>query len=1764
MPQYDDPRIQGDLSKIAARLEKIETHFAQLDEKDRRNAREGRKRPSEGRKPGRPAADEPLDDAVERRAGEVTRQSEERAKAEERATREKEKGARAAERESKAARERYQVERSGQRSARVVDTATGQRQRGFRGSSPSPELAQREAVEKAERHASALNRASAAADDYTQAQRRSNEIIRHPTLFGRQAYTPTGPQFAQARRPVGEAGAAARPAAGIAAAEGRLSRAELDYAAARRQYSNTLRRKSASEGDVTSARQARQAAREEVAGARANLAATRAQVAAREAEVAVLRAATPAEAAARAAVVASLREEAAVRTAQAAQVNARKARNAAGVVAAEDPFRQLPPGRPQRALPAGGQSTGSPAAGSAAAAAAAASDARAKAGGRLTNVLNNVSKADRDSTSNANRAAQANRNWANTTAFTSRAEGLAADSLRRRGALTTEFISAAARGTTTLREMGFQVGATVAKFAGWTAAATAVFGAVGAIAELGRGAIETENGVNNLQRIIQGLNTDDARAQLVSLSREFNLPIKDVADAAYGMSKILGQAANPAQALTNTLAGTRAVLYAVKIGEVDAATATKYFTAIVGGFHLNAKQLPGLLDTINAAQNKFGGNFAQLAQGIGSASGAFKNAGSNYRELTTLLQVGTRVTGRRPQEIGTSLRRAAEIYRRPERKGTIMELLGIDPEDHSIYDVIRRAQTVAAKSSPTKRSEIAKAISTPELSARAILPIINSRELTTVIARGLREGAVKGSASRELATALKAPTERIARLRNDIQGIGADLARAGFLKPFTALLTVLDHTLDTAQKLVGIVQGLPEPLRTAANYALPLGATLAAARRFNVGGSAPEGSVRRATLSRAPGAQVRSRLLFGIGENEQAVNNERVRAARELSTAQRGADRAAREVALLTAGDAETVKARKAAVRRQEAAQRRALQAEVELGIAQDESAVLERQRVAVTRARFRNEQTVLAAYTGAGGVYAPNTLDRGSPRGRVQNVASPRERARFERFGIVPASVGGGVGGFAGAGARQLSQEEARLVQRARAFKAEAQKASVVGRAAGSAAVGGARAASGMGSALSGAGAGLSRLATGLGSIFGPIDAILAAGFIIYELYQHEKEQERRAQAAVDASERARRESGPSGIRHTRRRLRERVPYAGERSAREVPLDPNVSPINQPRAAAPPPSPERQEYLRSQEAERRAKARQDRGRGLYQSQIVANLRQRTAAAAGQSDREDAVAQAQREYDASLYRHSKRAQRDPKSQAAAAQTRDLINRYRARAAYAAKTLAGMDKALSAVETQAGFDEFYGQLQRDVTVHGLGRRQLRQGAGALGQLRRSLVNARGGAQIKTALQNYDTLKTFLLEQIDSQFQRALAAAHSPGAVRQAQRSAAAQVRALLAGERHDVRVIQQKIRRLRLVIKAVDRQLDSLATGLGGAAKLAHEGITRQSQSKLQKQLGPLDKQAQKLLKVYEQDRKANKDITLEQDKQADQRVDDLKKDEEQNKEDAEAARQRRIELFQARGRMLSAQALVGATQGARLTRALSDARSFYRFLQNLGGAKKTDLLDAQTAIFEAQDALVQYQREQAQELVRAKGELAKSRTSDPIKQAEIELRTATQLLRYAQTPAERIQALADINNRRKDLVNTRLQERTDQEQFLFDIGKISREQYADWIRRFLRGHKELRRINRELYRSLRRTLHSLTQDTENDLDLQVGQIRLPTLYDIRRIIKQGTRTASSGVLQQSNNFTINGATDPDAVGAAVETAVGNGGRAALRAAGMTG
>lgn len=462
---------------------------------------------------------------------------------------------------------------------------------------------------------------------------------------------------------------------------------------------------------------------------------------------------------------------------------------------------------------------------------------------------------------------------------------------RSHGALTTEFINAAVRGESSYREWGYQIGATAAKFAGWTLVSVPVFAAIDGVRKIGQGAIAASTGVNQLQRVLDHVDAGAAQGAFRDLSQQFNVPIESATQAVY----LMGQRFHDLPSAVNA---AKAVLYSFKTGDVSIEESAKNLTAVINGFGLSADQLLPVFDRINQAQNQFGVSINDTEQGLAKSAGAYRNAGGSIEYLTSLIAAAKLATGRTGQNVGTAIQRSVGFIQRPSNQSALEEF-GIDPTQ-GIDEVYTQAFAKAKHLQGEQLQQLATALSSPQY-ASYFVPILQNYANSTSGFAKIKENldtSSAGSAAKELNTVLGSIKERISEIGNEMQRVGSGLAEAGAGLPFGAALHTLDAVLTVSSQILDIFNKLPDGVtKTAIGLGEAYG-LLRLMRRTGVGQAIGDNAVGR-LLSPSPQRQATIIGRQAFRENAEYLQAQVVGSAQSARTAHRAADLALRNEAVL-------------------------------------------------------------------------------------------------------------------------------------------------------------------------------------------------------------------------------------------------------------------------------------------------------------------------------------------------------------------------------------------------------------------------------------------------------------------------------------------------------------------------------------------------------------------------------------------------------------------------------------------------------------------------------------------------------------------------------------------------------------------------------------------------------------------------------------------------------------------------------------------------
>ena len=410
-------------------------------------------------------------------------------------------------------------------------------------------------------------------------------------------------------------------------------------------------------------------------------------------------------------------------------------------------------------------------------------------------------------------------------------------SLRTTGALTNEFVDEAKRGAVTIREIGQEVSGTISKFGGWIVAGGAVYFAFDALSDVKRGAIDAASGVEQMSRVINNLDISSATDEVKELANEFNLPISSVTETAFGIGKAYH---NQAQALL----ATKSALYAVKVGELDAGTATKYLISIINGFHLPASAMAGLFDQLLTAQKRYAIDLPSLMAGVGRAAGSFRAAGGDVHTLIALITTLQHVSGQQGNVIGTTIQRSPHFLAMPQNQ-SVLKQFGVDP-NQDIEQVYSEAINAAQGKSGNVQREIAEALFGPQNASRVGIFLLQNKKLFDEVLKQTSPKHAKGAAEEQLEIVLSKASEKIDRIGHQLEQIGLGLARGHLLDSLGLALQTINELLSVANSLLGAFDSLPDGAQKLLAYLIQASLVIKTLRRLNLGetiAGQPQGQV---------------------------------------------------------------------------------------------------------------------------------------------------------------------------------------------------------------------------------------------------------------------------------------------------------------------------------------------------------------------------------------------------------------------------------------------------------------------------------------------------------------------------------------------------------------------------------------------------------------------------------------------------------------------------------------------------------------------------------------------------------------------------------------------------------------------------------------------------------------------------------------------------------------------------------------------------------
>lgn len=1391
--------------------------------------------------------------------------------------------------------------------------------------------------------------------------------------------------------------------------------------------------------------------------------------------------------------------------------------------------------------------------------------------------------------------------------------------LRRNGALTTEFIQAAARGEVTIRELGYQTASTIGKFGGWITAGAALYTALGAVQKMGAGALSAYSGVNQLQRVINNVDASSARKEFSELADYFQLPYEDVTAGVYEVGKVFHDQ-------NAALEASKALLYSVKVGELDVATAGRYLISITNAYNLSQSDLNNTFDKFNQLQNNFGVAIAGTEAATARAAGSYANAGGELDYLISLIGTASRVTGAAPERVGTALQRAPSFIHKPGNEQTL-KALGINP-NQDIDNIFEEAFKVAESSSGKRRRQLAAALFGPQYGAGVGTPLLRQYDLFQKIQKSVARS--KGSGARELATLKGSPEEQLKNIGVQLERLGTGLAESGLVSVIAGVALGLDDVLRVTNSLLTAFNGLPDGLKTSLGLMIQLGLAARLLGRLNVGDSlSPQGkqvgSLRTFGAAALGGGDRRDARLIRKGlygektaleEQKGSFDTEaREQASRAELAQKRAADESKRRITLSNQGALNEAKiAESKAVEAQYIQEANvSREASIRAGLdAEQKAARLNQVEKQITAGRGRfgglNVARTLSAADVRGG-YAPSSFD-------VPTTAAP------SRYGRQPISAGGpGYGAVIPHGGIPATPID--LAQLGKQEK-EVSKATQVARR--------------TASRLRGTRVGAARLGNAFNSVIGNMGNLIFAAFTIGTIGQLLSEQvsnfneelenaNRPTDSAKTEAQRLREiVKGPGHGTTTADRGNDLLAGAGALyglsplgAAQSLITGHGFDPkgnIDALFGGGPSSSDlvKQEEQVQRWQIEARRQQQQKarrQGRPIpqrYVKDITEDIENLQTQNVPTKQARKLIAKYREELAISMEATGQAAGTGKEHRKRLQQARTKLEEAR----FAAGGPGTLRESLEGLEPKEIQEQLASEVTQAGQYGGLTKDRIRRARTAYQVLQGQLGASTAKEDVAQLAEARDQFFDGLQGAIQAELDHNLALAKTPGARNAAYTSAFSQLRqAYTGGNREAIAQSQQRVRNLQRQLRDAPTELlrdqDSLLgkgvdfLGLNWKAK-GPEAI-----SGLKRQLGAEKEGLKELREDRRQKREFFRQVRDELRQQQYEENAALREAQTQLKvsRTADPLAQAKIklaainteigkaievfgrsskevlELLGQRQEILAQQAqdqvnLIEA-QGALKSASLSGegnetakARSELQTLQTKLGYEQShanrfdpaEILQLQAEVREAQIALQEQIEQEAEELFGAALDVRIARAEaggNDVRAARLNVAKARYEFRHADTKLEKRQSRADLIGKRASLRDATNSREIEDIEFQADIGKLTIDQQIAAYQRLLNTQK----LTRDARRDLRRKIYALRHETEDEgtFELNVGSIKLPTVYEIRRAVKGGVNGGGVQVTQ-SNQYHINGAGDPRAVALEINRLNGGANKAALRSAGI--
>lgn len=343
----------------------------------------------------------------------------------------------------------------------------------------------------------------------------------------------------------------------------------------------------------------------------------------------------------------------------------------------------------------------------------------------------------------------------------------------------------------------------------WTIATTAIFGTLALL----RGALgvfeEFEQGAVALERVGRGFGQTEAEVK--SASQELSLEIRK-------LQVEFGQVGNEAQeaavvfarlglSARDTLEGVRVSLLAANVANISTAEAAKFLAATMQQFQLSIRDLPDILNKLNALENTTRVRTEDLLQAISRAGSVVREAGASFEDFNAIVATVAQATGRSGAEIGNAFKTIASRIANPRIQAKIFETTGIavrnlEGDLKPLPQLLGELSVAFINLSEAERANLSAIIA--GIRQRNILQTAIDN-FAQVQAKTITQFEAEASAGKENALVMQTLSKRISVLGASFERLGISILNSGIGSVLEGIVNFIGRFADNIADLPGPV-----------------------------------------------------------------------------------------------------------------------------------------------------------------------------------------------------------------------------------------------------------------------------------------------------------------------------------------------------------------------------------------------------------------------------------------------------------------------------------------------------------------------------------------------------------------------------------------------------------------------------------------------------------------------------------------------------------------------------------------------------------------------------------------------------------------------------------------------------------------------------------------------------------------------------------------------------------------------------------------------